>query len=275
MEKKARSDIKGQYQVPFLLVWIWNNIWKVLTWVAGIVVFILGIAQWNSATIMTLFILLLAGCFQARQAWLDHKIEQKNDQVEKENQDLKKENQAFKESIPAITASLVIDIFERLKLKEDDRLTLYLFSDNQFRLCSRHSRNPNYKKFRRTSYDTDRGVIGKVWSDGWCFDNAFPDPKDKKQYAKYCKKKYNLSPNEVKELSMQARFYCGIRISDSLNRTPFAMLIIESMDFQRFSCDTLKKALEQGIRPFTSLLEDSGFRKYIPNQGIVEQEEGF
>ena len=275
MEKQSEVDIEAQSKVPFLLVWIWNNVWKVLTWVAGILVFILGIGQWDLKTTISLLVLIGAGGCQARQAWLDYKAEQKKEQLEKENQELKKENQAFKESIPAITTSLVIGIFERLKLREDDRLTLYLFSDNQFRPCSRHSRNPNYKKFRRTSYDTDRGVIGKVWSNGWCFDNAFPDPKDKKQYAKYCKEKYNLSQKEVKELSMQARFYCGIRINDSLDRTPFAMLIIESMDFQRFSCDALKKALEQEIRPFTSLLEDSGFRKYIPNQGIVEQEEGF
>ena len=88
--KRSQTDIKAQSQVPFLLVWMWNNIWKVLTWVAGIVVFILGIAQWNSATIATLFILVLAGVFQARQAWLDHKTEQRNEQTEKENQHLKK-----------------------------------------------------------------------------------------------------------------------------------------------------------------------------------------
>lgn len=182
---------------------------------------------------------------------------------------------AIKKAIPEIINNSVIAIYENISLSIDDRITLYLLCEDAFLPCARYSGNPSILPIKRTKYNKNKGVIQKVWETGWHFDGKFPNPTNVKEYQKHHIKKYGLNRAEVKALSMRPTLYCGIRISDTTGREPIAVLIIESMKKNNIEEQIIREKLEKEIDKLVPLLENEIIRSCIPNQSIIEVEEGF
>ena len=222
-------------------------------------------------TIIALLIIVLQMTQQKKEKNLEEELDVWKVKYHKVSQELS----VISVEIPAIIKNIVIEVYENLGLESNDRITLYLFSQRMFFPCARYSKDPNKASIKRTKYDMRKGIIGKIWSNGWFFDNQFPDPADVRQYKKYSREKYELSPGEVANLSMQAVLYCGLRISDSLNRTPVAILVVESNERSRIKENEIRGVIEKECKKFVPLLENQTIRSHIPNQSIIDQEEGF
>ena len=278
--------MENKEQPPYWLTLAWKKIGQILSWVMGLIIAIINIGDydWEKEPAYcglsrgawgVLVLLLIAGVCQAIQCYCDSKRSVDADELERKYHEIQLKNKTISEAIPSIIKNFVIATYERLKLDKEARMSLYLFENDQFLPCARHSRDPNKAKIKRTRYPALRGVIGKVWSNGWWFDNAFPNSSDKKAYKKYCKEEYGLSANEVNALSFKAILYCGIRISDSLGRKPIALLIIESENKESIGEGRIHEELKREVDNLTPLLENPEFRACIPTQAIVDKEEGF
>ena len=215
--------------------------------------------------------LVLASILQAVHCYLG---QQQQSAIDK----LKKDADAFysiKRQIPTIIKIYVSGIYQNLNLTNDDRITLYLSCDGGFLPCSRYSLNPSILSIKRPIYRNKQGVIQQVWMNAWWFDNKFPNPANEREYRNYHKENYGLTAAEVKSLSMKAELYCGIRILDTSNREAIAVLIIESMNKNSLDELVIKEKLEKEIAKLAPLLENTAIRSCIPNQSIIEAEEGF
>ena len=260
---------------------ILNNKCRILSWIFGVCSAWFGCCKynWEKSKICDIewdvlsFIIpfIISGVLQGVHLYL----ERKNTVSIREMETKLRDFNSIKNAIPAIIHNFIFTIYENLDLGVDDRITLFLPCDDGFSSCSRYSHNSKTRPIRLTKYKRDRGVIQKIWDVGWWFDNHFPSPSGNKKYQKYQKEHYNLSKTDVANLSMKAVLYCGKRIDDSSNRTPIAVLIIESTNKNSFNEEDMKKKLEKEIEKLIPLLENETIRKCIPNQSIIDKEEGF
>lgn len=126
-----------------------------------------------------------------------------------------------------------------------ERITLYIHDkDNSFIQCGRYSANPQYKGVNRATYSDGEGCIAKGWQNGWHFDNSFPCPEDDRGgYIDYCLSEYSIQRNTTKKIKMKSRLYAVSCVKK--NEEPFAVIVVESLNMDRFSEDTLKTTLEE------------------------------
>ena len=263
-----------------LFEFIKNNKCRAGSWLCGICSAWFGVAEysWEKCQILgvkwgvlsVIVPLVVAGVLSGIAYYVENK-DIKNTDIAKDDLSI----ESIKNAIPTIVSNFVIAIYESLGLSEDDRITLYLSDKDDFLPCARYSRNPNICSIKRPKYSKSQGVIKKVWENDWWFDNEFPDPNKKSAYQKYHREQYQLSANDVKKLSMKAIFYCGKRISDYSGREPIAVLIIESTRRNRFEKEEIHIKLIREVDKLVPLLENETIRSCIPNQSIIEKEEGF
>ena len=261
--------------------YIFTNKCRITSWLCGFISLYFECSEydWETKTIWifsygTLAVIIpiiAAGLLQAGHCVLEKKQELDIENLRKAAEDF----YTIQGEIPTIIQNYVTAIYENLNLSHEDRITLYLPGDKDFFPCARYSRNPSTTAIKRSSYPKGRGVIQKVWDVGWWFDNSFPSPSKRKTYRSYHKDKYNLTFTEVKKLSMQALLYCGIRISDISGREPIAILIIESTNSNSCEENDIKNKLAKELDKLVPLLENAIIRSCIPNQSIIEAEEGF
>ncbi len=263
-----------------LFEFIKNNKCRAGSWLCGICSAWFGVAEYSweecqifgieSGILSVIIPLIAAGVLSGVACYAENKnIKDADNSRENSFVD------SIKNAIPEIVSNVVIAIYENLGLSENDRITLYLSYKNDFLPCVRYSRNPNIRSIKRPKYSKSQGVIQKVWEHDWWFDNEFPEPNKKRAYRKYHKDLYQLSADDVKKLSMKAVFYCGKRISDHLGREPVGILIIESTKQNRFEKEEIYIKLTKEVDKLVPLLENAAIRSCIPNQSIIEEEEGF
>jgi len=250
------------------LDWAENNWCNIISSITGLAVAWLGASEysWQKDSLYRAgSIVLLTAATGILQTIQKHK-----EAIQRQ-----RSNESLALAMPPIIRNYVIGIYENMGLGTEERITLYLHNENYFLPCARFSRNSNFKGIKRPYYRNDRGVIEKVWSLGWYFDNKFPDPANGSGYYEYCRDTYKYCKKDVDSLSMKARFYCGIRIEDSLHRDSYAMIIIESMNPNYMTETEAKKQLTREAKILVPLLENKIVRDTIPNQSIVGKEEGF
>ncbi len=139
-----------------------------------------------------------------------------------------------------------------------ERVTLYLYDpDGHFISIGRFSENPTFRQPGKSQHSSSQGCIGKAWTDGWCFDNAFPHP-DTAQ-IRYRKKQleYGIEGATVDNFSMKSRLYCGCRIHSRDGQVPVAVLVIESTESDRFEEEWLREQLKRTELLFLSDLIES------------------
>jgi hypothetical protein len=143
----------------------------------------------------------------------------------------------------------------------NERVTLYIHNDtkNTFVPCGRYSANPKYKGPGRPEYPHNSGCISISWEHGWCFDNRFPSDAD--GWHERNETEYGLSRAESQNLTMQSRLYAAMRVNAS-NDAPIAVIVVESLEHDRWSEEFLKSEMEAQRAYICELVVQ--LRKYIP-----------
>jgi len=161
--------------------------------------------------------------------------------LESEIRKLEKNKEFLQENARDIVENFLHVISDRLPSfsKQDDihnRISLYLFDSGFFIPCSRISSNPNFEEFKKSQYETGVGCIGKAWSDGWLFDNGFPDSGE--DYVSYSRDRYSVDVDGL-QIRMKSRLYCCLRIAHEKKK--LGILAIESTKSERYELAVLEK----------------------------------
>ncbi|MCB9983725.1 MAG: hypothetical protein H6861_08675 [Rhodospirillales bacterium] len=149
-----------------------------------------------------------------------------------------------------------------------ERITLYIHDKNgSFIQCGRYSANPQYRGVNRTNYPDTEGCIAKGWENGWHFDASFPCPDtDKAGYIDYCLNEYSVPRNTTRRIKMKSRLYAVSCVKK--NEESFAVIVVESLEMDRFSEDILKVALEEQSDYLGHIV--CVLRNYIPEPNAAE-----
>lgn len=107
----------------------------------------------------------------------------------------------------------------------------------------RYSPNSELAKIKRRQFAVGEGCIGLAWATGVFFANDLPDPKADAKGYKDASAKYGLKKRQVNKLSMKARLYFGLRISDLSKVNNLAVLVVEASDPSRYTKEELVEKL--------------------------------
>lgn len=143
------------------------------------------------------------------------------------------------ESYEIIAADLLCDIFNLLKLGNDDRVTLYGHFDKGFVCFARYSVCPELRVKGRPLYPLGQGAIGEAWAKGFFTLRDLPDPKTHaddyfKKQAKFGLQREAFSQDgKGPGIRMLARTYASIRIDEEVQgrvTNNLAVLVFESLE---------------------------------------------
>jgi len=155
-----------------------------------------------------------------------HKIQEENGQLKEELSQSREKIRSLCEGYLYSPANGPLKFSSSSHIHE--RITLYAHDYDHFIPIGRVSFTPEYSKKGRPSYPEKEGCIAQTWKNGWHFANDYPDPEtDPNRYSQRCKMD-NLSEENLNEIGMKSRLYCGYRISDTSGKKPMAVLIIEA-----------------------------------------------
>lgn len=133
-----------------------------------------------------------------------------------------------------------------LKLKNSDRISLYVYSKNKFRIIGRYSENPTYNREGRREYP-ECGYIAKCLrnDDGKNYFSRINLPlTSKKSYYKTVEKESGMKEEDIRKLSMKSRSYFTKVVKDE-NMNNVGVLVIESTkDRLPMESEELNKKLE-------------------------------
>jgi len=178
------------------------------------------------------------------------KLKDEHRKIQYENGQLKEELSQSREKIRSLCEGYLYSLAHGpLKFSSvsntHERITLYAHDYDHFIPIGRVSFTPEYSKKGRPSYPEKEGCIAQTWKNGWHFANDYPDPEtDPNGYSKRCKTD-NLSEENLNEIGMKSRLYCGCRISDTSGKKPLAVLIIEATQPDRYTEVALRKILHE------------------------------
>lgn len=177
-------------------------------------------------------------------------LKEEQSKIQEENGQLKEELSQSREKIRSLCEGYLYSLANGpLKFSTvpytHERITLYAHDEDHFIPIGRVSFTPEYSKKGRPSYPEKEGCIAQTWKNGWHFANDYPDPdRDPEGYSQRCKID-NLSDENLSEIGMKSRLYCGYRISDTSGKRQMAVLIIEATDPHRYAEVSLKKILNE------------------------------
>lgn len=161
------------------------------------------------------------------------------------------------ENIKNLFDGFLVQISKKLKITEGDstRLSLYLYDDtsSQFVPCGRYCPNPQYNIAGRPSYPYNRGCIGEGWKKGCFFRNHDTA--------------LGMNKKELKILTMPSELYAVMRIEHESK--PIALLVVESIDKDRFQEENLKQILYEFRGEIENLILN--LKDYIPTPNYAKQ----
>lgn len=152
----------------------------------------------------------------------------------------------------------------------NDRVSVYLPSkkDNCFYLAARYSPNPMWAKNSENEYGIHKGVVGKAWANGKYFVNDLPDwssgQRQRNRYTRICRERYGYSDVEIGKMRMRSRLYLGWAVSDLADTKPAGVVVIESIQVDRWPESTLSELFEEqklDLRGFVNRLAMQNERK--------------
>lgn len=160
---------------------------------------------------------------------LDIKIQNLENQISKINNN----------SIEIVQIHLAY-LFEKMKLKNSERISLYKFIDDKFYVLGRFSSNPELKKRGRSSYKKE-GLIFKAWQLGKYFKNSgIPVPnmstrsKFRRGYYKVLNDIVSIDEETVWKMNMKSRSFYLKALKDSSNVENTSIIVIESTNDKGF-----------------------------------------
>lgn len=158
---------------------------------------------------------------------------------------------------------VLLTLAEGLDFKAGDhnleRVTIYCHDPaGYFVPFGRYSRNTRFNSKGRSHYPDDEGCIGKAWEHGRHFMNGFPDPTiSGREYVELTREQ-GLTKRAAEGLTMRSRLYFGWRVRDTSDSESLAVVIVESLDPDRYTCDDLVaffKSQDPFLRKFVELLQ--------------------
>jgi hypothetical protein len=174
--------------------------------------------------------------------------------LDKNNLDIKiqnLENQISKinyNSIEIVEIHLAY-LFEKMNLKNSERISLYKFINDKFYVLGRFSNNPELRKRGRNSYKKE-GLIFKAWQVGKYFKNSgIPIPnmgtrsKFRKGYYKTLSDIARIDEETVWNMNMKSRSFYLKALKDSGNVENTSIIVIESLNENGFQIDFIDEIL--------------------------------
>lgn len=148
-----------------------------------------------------------------------------------------------------VNSKLLAFIANNLNLDYTQRVSLYLVDKerNLFHIVGRYSKNGNFDRRHRKTFNINTGTLGHIWRCGT--KEKICLPTDEKEYFKACKDKFGMLQKDVQKLAMQSREFYAIPITKDLSSQMGIIL------FEAEKCDTLKESdIDVCITDFNPIL---------------------
>lgn len=155
---------------------------------------------------------------------------------------------------------------DQLNLRNADRVSLYIFNDDNFQIIGRYSKNPSYKEIGRKIYPRNEGYISKCITNnnGKSYYYKGNLPKNKEKYLKTVSKDTNISRDVISNLSMKSRAYFCKLIQD-YDKNNIGVLVIETInpslklkEIEVKNIDELDEKINNLFLPFLHIILDIG-----------------
>lgn len=158
-----------------------------------------------------------------------------------------------------------------LDLDRRDRLSLYVVSKtgSYLLMVGRFSDNTNLERHGRRVYPLNQGCLGKAWAEGDAYENGFPDPDDDPEGYVECHARYGLDEATVRNLTMQSRMYCALRVEVQRGRR-LGVVVVESLHPRRFRRETLASSLTEQMKLISDFIEANRSLEPDPEQAMQE-----
>lgn len=185
------------------------------------------------------------------------KVKDENSNIQREKSSLEDDIEVMGEIIDNHIESFLMFLFNELQLDRAARISVYHRDEvgENFKIISRYSSNPNYKKIGRTSYAGDKGFISMCWEgDSNDFIKILPKTNSREYEIEQSKVGYNKS--ELNELSMKSRIFYVLNIA-KVDHPSIGVIVIESTN------DTLKKFKKSKTEEDLQRVLSNNMLKYI------------
>lgn len=135
-----------------------------------------------------------------------------------------------------VNSKFLAYIADKVELDFTQRVSLYLVDKkrNLFHIVGRYSKNGNYDKKHRSTFNINSGTLGNIWrcssKEKICL------PLEEKKYFRECREKFGMRQKDVQKLSMKSREFYAIPIIKDLSSQIGIIL------FEAEKCHTLDEA---------------------------------
>lgn len=177
------------------------------------------------------------GELQTEIAQLEEKKSELGNKYEDAAQSLAEIRMEYQETLFEMTHSylgyLSNDIFN---LSDDERISLYVFDNEQFIIVGRYSKHPTYKELNRLKLPCNEGCVSKAWFEGGEVFKTFSG--NHKEYVDESTKEFDIPRKRVKDFRMKSRTYYARAIENSRKRV--GVIVFESTKQNNLVQDTLR-----------------------------------
>ena len=115
-----------------------------------------------------------------------------------------------------VNSKFLAFIAQKVNLDYTQRVSLYLVDKKRelFHIVGRYSRNGNYDKRHRKTFNLNTGTLGHIWrcatKEKICLS------LEDRDYYKECKEKFGILQKDIQKLAMQSREFYAIPIEKDL-----------------------------------------------------------
>ena len=186
--------------------------------------------------------------------------------LENEKLELEKYSEDLSMYFENLPSEFLNGVSKYLKLKNSDRISLYILNGNKFEIIGRYSENPVYNQKNRAEYPSDKGYIAKCLKNNNGKPYYYVANLPKTTNIRYTKKIANdtgMTKEEINKLSMKSRtYFTRVIKSEKINKN-IGILVIESIN-EKFNVSEIelnRKLEELSIPYMINLLEISSSLK--------------
>ena len=186
--------------------------------------------------------------------------------LENEKLELEKYSEDLSMYFENLPSEFLNGVSKYLKLKNSDRISLYILNDDNFEIIGRYSENHKYNKKRRSKYPSNKGYIAKCLKNNngkpYYYVANLPKPTNIR-YTKKIENDTGMTKDEINKLSMKSRtYFTRVIKSEKINKN-IGILVIESINekFKVSEIDLNRKLEELSIPYMINLLEISSSLK--------------
>lgn len=187
-------------------------------------------------------------------------LKNKNKELERKYLDIEHYSESIGLYLEKIPKEFLRNVSKFLDLKNSERISLYVLSEDKFSIIGRYSENPTYHRKGRESYPVECGYIAKCLSNDNGKDYFIRTglPAKQKAYIEIVSKETGMSEDEIKSLSMSSKSYFTRVIKDEKNKN-VGILVVESTKskFTMNAEEMESKLKELSVHHMSTLLEIS------------------